>query len=642
MEKPLHILHLEDDPDYFDLVRATLEKEGLQVEIRLVGNYADFVAALEKEPFDIILADYTLPTCNGIQALQLVLQKCPDTPILLVSGTIGEQAAIESLKRGATDYVLKHSPDRLVPAVRRAVQEAQEKAQRKQAEAALRSSELLFHSVWQNSVDGMRLTDENGVVVAVNSAFCKSVGVSREELEGKPFTIIYADSERPEQILEKYRQNFRARFVERQVERSLVLGNGHAIVLEESNSFVKLPDQSPLLLGLFRDVTVEKRLEEELRQSQKLEGIGQLAGGVAHDFNNVLTVIHGHAAMLLMETNLSDSAIASAQQIIASAERAAGLTRQLLAFSRRQVMQPQLLNLNEIVANMTKMLGRILGENIALQVHYWPQPPMVQADAGMMEQVLLNLAVNARDAMPKGGQLAIKISVADIDANQAAQCAEARIGRFVCFSVIDHGCGIAPENLRRVFEPFFTTKDVGKGTGLGLATVYGIVKQHHGWVEVTSELGKGATFRVHLPASAESVDSAQETPMARAVLGGRETVLVVEDEVAVRELVRGSLASLGYKILQAESGLKALKLWRRNRSKIDLLLTDLIMPGRINGLELAEQMWAERPELKVIFTSGYGVEIVGKDLALRPGVQYLQKPYGPQKLALTVRDCLDA
>lgn len=642
MEKPLHILHLEDDPDYFDLVRTTLEQEGLHVEMVLADNYGDFVAALEKGAFDVILADYTLPTCNALQALEIVLQKRLDTPFLVVSGTIGEQAAIESLKRGATDYVLKHSPDRLVPAVRRAVQEAHERAHRKQAEAALRSSELLFHSVWENSVDGMRLTDENGAVVAVNSAFCNSVGMSREELEGKPFTAIYADSEKPEQILEKYRQNFRDRFVERQVERKLALRNGHSIVLEESNSFVELRGQPPLLLGLFRDVTAEKRLEEELRQSQKMDGIGQLAGGVAHDFNNVLTVIHGHAAMLLAEATLSDSATASAQQIIAAAERAAGLTRQLLAFSRRQVMQPQLLNMNEVVGNITKMLGRILGEDIALQVHYWAQPPMVRADAGMMEQVLLNLAVNARDAMPKGGQLAIKISAADIDANHAAQRAEARTGSFVCLSVIDHGCGIAPENLRRVFEPFFTTKEVGKGTGLGLATVYGIVKQHQGWVEVTSDLGKGTTFRVYLPASAESADSAEDRPMARAVLGGRETLLVVEDEVAVRELVRGSLASLGYKILQAESGLKALKLWRRNRGKIDLLLTDLIMPGRLNGLELAETLWAERPELKVIFTSGYGAEVVGKGLVLRRGVQYLQKPYGPQKLALTVRDCLDA
>lgn len=642
MEKPLHILHVEDDPDYFDLVKATLEKEGLRAEMVLVSNYADFVAALEKETFDLILADYTLPACNAVQVLEVALQKCPETPFLLVSGTIGEQAAIETLKRGATDYVLKHSPDRLVPAVRRAVQEARERAQRKHAEAALRSSEQLFHSVWENSVDGMRLTDENGIVVAVNSAFCKWVAMSREELEGRPFTVIYADSEKPEQILENYRRNFRDRFVERQVERRLTLRNGRGIVLEESNCFVELRSQTPLLLGLFRDVTPEKRLEEELRQSQKLEGIGQLAGGVAHDFNNILTVIHGHAAMLLSEANLSDPAVASAQQIIAAAERAAGLTRQLLAFSRRQVMQPQLLNMNEVVANMTKMLGRILGEQIALQINYWPQPPMIRADAGMIEQVLLNLAVNARDAMPKGGQLAINISSAEVDANHAANCAEARTGTFVCLSVSDHGYGIPPENLRRIFEPFFTTKEVGKGTGLGLATVYGIVKQHQGWIEVTSELGKGASFRVYLPASAESADSAKDSPMTRAVRGGRETLLIVEDELAVRELVRGSLASLGYKVLQAESGLKALKLWRRNRNKINLLLTDLIMPGRLNGLELAEQMWAERPDLKVIFTSGYGAEVVGKDLAVRRGVQYLQKPYGPQKLALTVRECLDA
>ena len=266
----------------------------------------------------------------------------------------------------------------------------------------------------------MRLTDEDGDIIAVNEAFCKLVGMRQEELEGKPFTVIYADSERPERILQKYCQRFRGRVIEKQIERKLMLRNGNLVTFEDTNSVVELRGQPPLLLGLFRDVTAQKRLEEQLRQSQKMEAIGQLAGGVAHDFNNILTVIHGHAS-LLMAGNLTGTPARSAQQISQAAERAAGLTRQLLTFSRRQVMQPRRLDMNEVVNNMTKMLGRILGEDIALQLNYFPQPALVQADASMMEQVLLNLAVNSRDAMPKGGQLAIRISVVEVDGRHVAQ-----------------------------------------------------------------------------------------------------------------------------------------------------------------------------------------------------------------------------
>jgi CheY-like chemotaxis protein len=260
----------------------------------------------------------------------------------------------------------------------------------------------------------------------------------------------------------------------------------------------------------------------------------------------------------------------------------------------------------------------------------------------MIEQVLLNLAVNARDAMPKGGQLAIRISSANVGAGQLFYHPEARAGKFVCLNVTDSGCGIAPENLRRIFEPFFTTKEVGKGTGLGLATVYGIVKQHQGWIEVQSELGKGATFRVHLPACTETSGTTVEGKASMNVVrGGAETILVVEDETPVRELVCRLLAGYGYKVLPAESGARALQLWQDCRSQVDLLLTDLVMPDRLNGRELADKFRVDRPELKVIFTSGYSVDVVGKDFVLQKGLRYLQKPFDPQKLAGAIRECLD-
>jgi CheY-like chemotaxis protein len=373
-----------------------------------------------------------------------------------------------------------------------------------------------------------------------------------------------------------------------------------------------------------------------------MEAIGQLAGGVAHDFNNILTVIHGQASLLLAGGGLSGTPAKCAQQISLAAERAAGLTRQLLAFGRRQLMQPRQLDVNEVVGNMTKMLGRILGEDIALQLHYCPRPALVEADAGMLEQVLLNLAVNSRDAMPKGGLLAIKIAPVCVDALHTAQQPEASIGNYVSLSVTDTGCGIPPEILRRIFEPFFTTKEVGKGTGLGLATVYGIVKQHQGWIEVESEVGKGTTFKVFLRRCAETVKAVQDQPSEELTRGGTETILVVEDEAHVRELVCSVLARHGYRVLQAESGVVALQVWQDSKEQIDLLFTDLVMPDRVNGRELAEKLWTERPRLKVIFTSGYSADAVGKDFVLRPGLNYLQKPYQPHKLALAVRDCLDA
>ena len=426
------------------------------------------------------------------------------------------------------------------------------------------------------------------------------------------------------------------------LEHRILLPSGEERYVRERGEVVKDTTGRPVQIrGIVMDITERRQLGEQLRQSQKMEAIGQLAGGVAHDFNNILTVIHGHASLLLVDKSVTKNAARSAQQIAQAAERAAGLTRQLLTFSRRQVMQPRRLDLNEVVSNMTMMLGRILGEDIALQLNYWPEPAFVKADSSMIEQVLLNLVVNARDAMPKGGKLSIKIGFSKPGSHHLAFGSEPRAGEYACLNVTDTGCGIAPETLRHIFEPFFTTKEVGKGTGLGLATVYGIVNQHQGWIEVDSEIGKGSTFRVFLPMAKETTP-AQDAKMAhRAIRGGTETILVVEDEIAVRELVSSVLGGHGYNILEAETGVKALDIWQRNKKKIDLLLTDLVMPDHLNGRELAEKLCAEKPKLKVIFTSGYSADVVGKDFVLQRSLHYLQKPYDPQKLALTVRDCLD-
>jgi PAS domain S-box-containing protein len=390
------------------------------------------------------------------------------------------------------------------------------------------------------------------------------------------------------------------------------------------------------------DVTDLQNLEAQLRQSQKMESVGQLAGGIAHDFNNILTVIQGHASLLAITAGLPVDALESSRQISLAAERAANLTRQLLTFSRRQIIQPKDLDLNEVVNNMTKMLRRVLGEDITLQVNYASHLPSIHADPGMMEQILLNLSVNARDAMPKGGRLFIDTSAVRVDDAYARQNPEASAGEYVCLTVRDTGAGISTEILPRIFEPFFTTKDVGKGTGLGLATVYGIVRQHRGWINVQSKVSEETIFQIFLPACASKGASVQTASSEAKVRGGTETILLVEDESPLRALVRKVLERHGYTVLEADSGVNAQDVWRQNREKISLLLTDMVMPHGLSGRELAARFRAEKPALKVIYSSGYSLAVVGKDMVLQDGINFLQKPYHPRKLAQAVRDCLDS
>lgn len=390
------------------------------------------------------------------------------------------------------------------------------------------------------------------------------------------------------------------------------------------------------------DITDRLNLEAQLRQSQKMESIGQLAAGVAHDFNNMLTVIQGHSGMVMANTDLAPALLDSAQAIYFAAERAATLTRQLLLFSRKNVMQPKALDLRNVVGDLSKMLKRLLGETVALQFNPPAELPLVAADAGMLEQVIVNLAVNARDAMPKGGTLTIRTTPVTLNEAFVQMHPQARPGAFVCLEVNDTGCGMDMATMARIFEPFFTTKEVGKGTGLGLATVYGIVKQHEGWVEVSSEVGKGTTFIVYLPASDEPAPArAARTTEAAAVRGGHETILVVEDEIVLRDLAQLILHDCGYRVLVASSGAEALQAWERQAGGIDLVVTDMVMPGGMSGLELAAKLKAIQPQLKLIFTSGYNMEKSDTDFFRRYGALFLQKPYTRPDLANVVRECLD-
>ncbi|NWJ44439.1 MAG: PAS domain S-box protein [Chloroflexi bacterium] len=389
------------------------------------------------------------------------------------------------------------------------------------------------------------------------------------------------------------------------------------------------------------DITERLNLENQLRQAQKMESVGQLAGGVAHDFNNILTAIQGYTDLTVNTQSLNSDGIEYLNQVSLASNRAANLTQQLLAFSRRQVMKSSLLDINDVIEQMSKMLRRVIGEDITLRVNYYPNLQSVRGDEGMLQQVLLNLAVNARDAMPKGGQLIITTSVVDIDPLYVTYNLEAQLGKHVCLSVSDTGSGISAEVLPHIFEPFYTTKALGKGTGLGLSTVYGIIKQHKGWITVYSTLEQGTTFNIYVPIDSELLTNEQQKEYNSLVKGGSETILLVEDEVIVLSMVKSILIKLGYKILEAQNATSAMKLWEEHKKEIDLILTDIIMPGGISGIDLVEKIREKDNDVNVIFTSGYSIEMVNNTTNFDNKTQFLPKPYTFKSLAKILRVALD-
>ncbi len=387
--------------------------------------------------------------------------------------------------------------------------------------------------------------------------------------------------------------------------------------------------------------TAEKALAKGAsRQAQHLEAVGRLAASMAHDFNNIIAIIEGYTSLLLAQRELPEPMLDPLRQISQATERAANLTRQLMIFSRKNTVQPRPLNLNDLTQNLAYLLRRVLGQEIEARFKFAANLPSVEADAGMMEQVMMNLAINARDAMPEGGGLEIETSVVEIKESETSGRPEARAGRFARWSISDTGAGMDAETLDRIFEPFFTTKETA--SGLGLSAAYGIVKQHDGWIEAHSQPGEGTRFDIYLPIKgAAKLEAAAAKPAEGGAVRGQETILLVEDEPAVRELTSIQLRRLGYKIVAAGSGTEALMLWPKHEGAIDLLFTDIVLSDGMTGRDLAETLQAEKPELKVIFTSGYSVDVVEQDFGLRKGAPFLQKPFQPQAVARMIRQMFD-
>jgi len=504
----------------------------------------------------------------------------------------------------------------------------------------LRASEAQFRLFLEELPVPASWAGADGRVEFVNREFTVRFGYTREDLPTieRWSELAYRDETYRREVDAQWRGHLQrprkpGGFSDR-LEVRMTCKNGQARTVMLAG--VQVADKT---LVVFDDISDRLRMEQQLRQAQKMEAIGQLAGGVAHDFNNLLTVIRGHCSLLLEESGLPATAGDSLAQIAEASDRAANLTRQLLTFSRQQAFRPRILDLRTCLESAGRLLARLIGEQIALEYRPGDAPVFVRADGGMIEQVIVNLAVNARDAMPAGGRLTIGVATLDIPAVEAGvRHPSARAGTFAVLTVADTGTGLAPEAMQHLFEPFFTTKDVGRGTGLGLATVYGIVQLHHGWIEVANQAGQGATFRLFFPAERDAPAAAAAAEPAP--VHGAETILLVEDEPAVRALLKRSLEHFGYRVLEAENAAAALRVWSDRADAIDLLFTDMVMPGGMSGLELAGQLRRQRPALKVVIASGYSRRRDETDAG--SGIDYLAKPFDVTTLAAAVRRSLDA
>jgi two-component system cell cycle sensor histidine kinase/response regulator CckA len=765
----VRLLHLEDNAADTELVELALQEAGMDWDVVRVESRDAFVAALEGGGFHIVVSDYTLPTFNGLQALREAKVRRPDLAFLFFTGSLGEERAVEALKAGATDFVAKERQDRLVPALQRAVKEAEERSARKEAEEALRATKEWLQHVVSSSpafLYSLRVVGQTLVPDWVSANIEQLLGYVPGELDAPDWWLEHVHPEDRERVLDQVpkllgeghavreyrlrrkdgeyrwvldeqklvrnpagnpievlgsqsditdRKQAELRLREREEQYRLLFdSNPHPMWVFEKETLaflavneatvqhygysrsellsmtikdIRPPEEVPALMAelkslswprsaslrvwkhrkkdgsiidvetgsnpiafqgrqavlvLGHDVTEKKKLETQLRQAQKMEAIGQLAGGVAHDFNNLLGVITGYTDLLLKDLGELHPGVRRAEQIRKAADRASGLTRQLLAFSRKQMLQPKVLDLNAVVLDVEKMLQRLIGEDIQLVTVLSEALGRVKADPGQIEQVIVNLAVNARDAMPKGGKLIIETANIDLDGHYAGTRTEVTPGPYAMLAVSDTGHGMNAETMSHIFEPFYTTKEEGKGTGLGLSTVFGIVKQSGGHVGVYSEVEKGTTFRVYLPRvehngeAAALVATLPEPRRART-----ETILLVEDAEVLRLMIGEMLETAGYQVLVGGSPEQAFGVVEAHSGPIHLLLTDVVLP-RMSGPQVAEQVKAAWPGVKVLYMSGYTDEAIVHHGVLEGGTHFLQKPFTTDGLLRKVSEVLDA
>ncbi len=649
------VLMLEDSPLDAELVCAHLQKGGIRHTADRVSTREEFVEALGRHDYQLILADYNLPSFDGLAALAIAREKVPHVAFILVSGTLGEEAAIEAMRNGATDYVVKQRLNKLPDAVKRAWSESDERAARKSAEHKLEEINATLEAVieqrtserdriWRLGQDLFAVVSLDGTIVSANPAWQAILGYSPSEIEGQRYDTIRHPDDRDlgAQWLERLKAGDNSTELENRYR--------HKDGTWRWISWRASPPDKDLIFAIGRDVTQAKlnaealRLsDEKLLQSQKMESIGQLTGGVAHDFNNLLTVITGNLEYLLRQTNvvLKGRERAAVENATKGAARGVALTRSLLAFSRRQALAPKPIAVDNLLGGMLDLLKRTLGEQFTIRSELALDTWAAQADANQLENAILNLAVNARDAMGEGGDLTI--SAANVEYGpRSPLVADLERGSYVVISVKDNGPGMPAHVLEQAFDPFFTTKPVGKGTGLGLSQVYGFAAQSGGAVHIESAPGKGTDVRIYLP-KAEGPVEAQPTPTQAGATDLRsragETVLLVEDDADVLNLSSSIVEELGYTVLTATDATAALSLLDAH-AEIKLLLTDIVLPGGMDGRQLADEAARRRPGLKVLFASGYSRETIIHNGRLDSGISLIAKPFAFNDLAARIKQAL--
>jgi PAS domain S-box-containing protein len=634
----VRVLHLEDSPRDAEIIRDRLGADGLVCDVVHVNTREKFESALAGGNFDVILCDYNLPGYDGISALQAVRQKHPMTPVLLISGSLGEDEAVKCLQHGATDYLLKQKLERLPAAVKRALEEAEGHRQRQQAEAKLRESEERFQQLAAKSSEGFWF-------VAVNPLRILYVSPGLERIWGLPASKFYEDpgklavsihSKDQSRVRDAWGACFAGRSSQFEIEYRVLRPDGSlrwvldggTPIRDESGEIVRVS-------GVVRDITERKLNESQMLRTQRLESIGTLASGVAHDVNNALAPIL--MATELLRMSFPDQATQNLELIHASAKRAADMMKQLLTFAKGVEGERLLLQPRHLLREMEKLMQGSFPKNIELRLSFARDLSTILGDATQLEQVLLNLCVNARDAMPAGGTLTLKAQNTEIDEVYASAVLDAKPGRYVEWQVTDTGTGIAPEILDRIFEPFFSTKGPEKGTGLGLSTVIGIVKSHGGFIRVHSTIGQGSTFAVYLPAvTSGTSDTSMLTREKVAFRGNGEAILVVDDEAPVREITRKVLTGLNFKVLLASDGAAALVQAGENSKSLRAVITDMHMPG-MDGRAFVRVLKYMLPEAKIVVASGSLDEQQTSELKTLGVSAVLGKPFTQESLAATLK-----
>jgi signal transduction histidine kinase len=617
------VLIIEDNPADVRLIKETLaEADHASFELVWANRLSAGLERLAQGDIDIVLLDLGLPDSQELEAIPKIQQQAPAIPIVVLTVSDEKRFSSKTMQLGVQDYLVKGNidPHILTRTIRYAIERHRLVIDLEQKMRALQSSEARFRRIIENNADGIVIVDEQGRIRFINPAAELLFGRSAETLVGEMFEFPVVTGEN--------------------TEIDIVQPEGKTLVAEIRAEATSWEGETVLLVSL-RDITDRQQLEEQLRQSQKMEAVGKLAGGVAHDFNNLLTVITGYSELLLKRTPDDQEAHRKdIEQIKKASQRAASLTRQLLAFSRKQMLQPKVLNLNQIVADLGKMLRRLIGEDVELVTVLTPELGLVKADPSQIEQVIMNLVINARDAMPQGGRLTVETRNIHLDKGYARRYVDVEPGPYVLLATSDTGHGMTPEIRDRIFEPFFTTKEQGKGTGLGLATVHGIIKQSGGHIWVYSEPGQGTTFEIYLP-QIEETDAAVRSSQAMIPSAeGSEIILLVEDEDLVRELAARILTRGGYRVLTASSGADALEVSQHHAGPINLLVTDIVMPGGMNGRDLAKRLTVSHPDLKVLYMSGYTDDAIVHHGILDSDVAFLEKPFTPDVLLLRVHEML--